>query len=216
MEKILQKMRLVDIKPADYNPREISDANFDALVESIKKFGLVEPLVVNSRNKTVVGGNQRLMALKKLNYEECDVVLVELTDDEERVLNIALNNPALQGYFTDKTISLLNQIKKETPDLFDKLRFFEIDIEKIKEIAKGPTDKNLEKTYQAIALRPFEHYDYVVILATNSFEWNKLLDFFKLERVDSKIATGISKIGLGRGIPAKKFIELLGDKHQQS
>jgi len=39
----------------------------------------------------VVGGNQRLDVYKELGYEEADVVFVDLSETEEKKLNLALN-----------------------------------------------------------------------------------------------------------------------------
>lgn len=48
----------------DYNPRKWSQEQIKSLKESIKRFGLVDPIIVNSapeRKNTVIGGNFRLM-----------------------------------------------------------------------------------------------------------------------------------------------------------
>ena len=47
------------LKPAEYNPRKMTDKEANDLTESIKRFGFVDPLVVNShegRENVVVGG----------------------------------------------------------------------------------------------------------------------------------------------------------------
>lgn len=91
--KIVQ-VKINDLKPALYNPRKISDADFEQLTESIRQFNMVEPLVLNSnpdRHNTVVGGHQRLRAALKLGYETVPVVYVNLSEDRERALNLRLN-----------------------------------------------------------------------------------------------------------------------------
>jgi len=83
------------------NPRTMSDDQFIKLKKSIKKFGFLEPLILNTRENecftsdesglTVLGGNMRLKATKQMEYEELPAVKVNLDRNEERVLNIALN-----------------------------------------------------------------------------------------------------------------------------
>ena len=87
--KIESKL-IKDLKPATYNPRQISKKQYNDLKESVKKFGLVDPLIVN-KDMTVIGGHQRLKVCKDLKYIEIDCVVLDLTKEQERELNIRLN-----------------------------------------------------------------------------------------------------------------------------
>jgi hypothetical protein len=87
--KIESKL-IKDLKPATYNPRQISTKQYNDLKESIKKFGLVDPIIVN-KNNTVIGGHQRLKICKELKHIEIDCVVLDLSKEEERELNIRLN-----------------------------------------------------------------------------------------------------------------------------
>jgi len=88
--KIVKK-NINELIKAEYNPRRMSIATRKALKRSIEKFGYVEPIVWNVRTGRVVGGNQRLNALKELGFETVDVVEVDLNEEEEKQLNLALN-----------------------------------------------------------------------------------------------------------------------------
>ena len=79
-----------NLNPASYNPRQISSKQYKDLKESIKKFGLVDPIIVNKDN-TVIGGHQRLKICKDLKYVDVDCVVLDLSKEEERELNIRLN-----------------------------------------------------------------------------------------------------------------------------
>ena len=79
-----------DLNPASYNPRQISSKQYKDLKESVKKFGLVDPIIVNKDN-TVIGGHQRLKVCKELKYVEVECVMLDLSKEEERELNIRLN-----------------------------------------------------------------------------------------------------------------------------
>tara|TARA_Y100000592_G_scaffold98303_1_gene171057 strand:+ start:2746 stop:3333 length:588 start_codon:yes stop_codon:yes gene_type:complete len=94
MEYDQLKLSVKDLKPANYNPRQISATDYDALKDSISKFGMAEPIVVNSnpdREGIVIGGHQRLRACMDLGIKEVPCFLVNLEEKDERELNIRLN-----------------------------------------------------------------------------------------------------------------------------
>lgn len=86
-----EKMNLEDLVGAEYNPRKISDDDLNKLKRSIEEFGYVEPIIFNERTGRIVGGHQRHKALKALGYEEIEVVKIDLDEQKEKALNIALN-----------------------------------------------------------------------------------------------------------------------------
>jgi len=90
----IEKRKINELKFYPGNPRKISKDMIEKLKKSLQEFGIVEPLVVNTKNQ-VIGGNQRLKALKELNLQEVDVVIVDLPLEKEKALNIALNK--IQG-----------------------------------------------------------------------------------------------------------------------
>jgi len=111
-------MKLAELMPAPYNPRRISDRALKALGKSVERFGLVEPIVWNKQTGNVVGGHQRLKVLEEQGYTECDIVVVDLSEVEEKALNLTLNNPEVQGEFTDLVSDIIDQIQLELPDAF--------------------------------------------------------------------------------------------------
>ena len=110
----IQKFRLDELHPADYNPRvelKPGDKEFEKLKKSIGKFGVVELIVVNTaNNNTVVSGHQRLNVLKAMGKKEATCLVVELNEEDERSLNIAMNK--INGEWDiPKLATLLEQIK---------------------------------------------------------------------------------------------------------
>ena len=90
----IKRMKLDKLRPASYNPRvelKPGDPEFERLKSSIETFGNVEPIVWNKRTGNVVGGHQRLSVLKAMGETETDVSVVELSEDDEKLLNVALN-----------------------------------------------------------------------------------------------------------------------------
>lgn len=84
--------KIKDLVGANYNPRKLTTKQYKDLRRSIEKFGLVDPIIINSDN-TVIGGHQRLRILKELYKSEDSVAVVELNliKEEERELNVRLN-----------------------------------------------------------------------------------------------------------------------------
>ena len=123
----IRRKRLDDLVPADYNPRVISDEAMAGLSESIDRFGLVQPIVWNERTGNIVGGHQRHKHLVATGVTETDVVIVDLDESEEVALNVALNNPQIQGEWdTDKIGSVLRSVEEDLPELFGALRLDEL------------------------------------------------------------------------------------------
>ena len=90
----IEYIKLVDLKPADYNPRKISDKEMKDLQRDLKEFGFVEPIVIN-KDTTIIGGHQRVKAAKEIGMKEVPAFRVDLDDEKARTLNIALNK--IQG-----------------------------------------------------------------------------------------------------------------------
>jgi len=86
----IEKIEINKLQPASYNPRQINTKQYKDLKESIKKFDLVDPIIIN-KDMTVIGGHQRLKVCKDLKHTEIDCVVLDLTKEEERELNIRLN-----------------------------------------------------------------------------------------------------------------------------
>lgn len=80
-----------ELKPADYNPRKMSDKQRRALETSLSEFGFLQPIIVNRATGVIVGGHQRLQAALTLGVETVPVVYVDLTVEREKALNVALN-----------------------------------------------------------------------------------------------------------------------------
>jgi ParB/RepB/Spo0J family partition protein len=77
----IQHINIKELNPAPYNPRKWSDEAIKQLTESIKRFGLVDPIVVNGaaeRKNVVIGGHFRLKVAKDLGFTEVPVVYLDI------------------------------------------------------------------------------------------------------------------------------------------
>ena len=83
-----------DLISAEYNPRQLTNDQFNQISDSIKRFGIVDPIIVNKnkeREDIIIGGHQRIKVAKDLNIEKVPTVELDLNYDKERELNIRLN-----------------------------------------------------------------------------------------------------------------------------
>ena len=88
----VESRKISDLIENPKNPRHLKKEQADDLKESIEKFGLCEPIVVNTDN-FIIGGHQRIHTLKLLGHEYVDVNIPErqLTEKEVEELTIRLN-----------------------------------------------------------------------------------------------------------------------------
>lgn len=88
-------VKVGSLKASTYNPRKWDQSAIDGLTESIKRFGLVDPLLANSskeRKNIVIGGHFRLKVAKDMGFKEVPVVYLDIPDEtKERELNLRLN-----------------------------------------------------------------------------------------------------------------------------
>ena len=76
---------------AEYNPRKMSESEMVSLRKSLRVFGPVQPIIVNSRTSKIVGGHQRVEAARLEGMQFLPVTWVDLDEVGERSLNLALN-----------------------------------------------------------------------------------------------------------------------------
>jgi DNA modification methylase len=123
----IEKVYISSINPAAYNPRldlQPGDKDYVKLKRSMDTFGYVEPLVWNSRTGNLVGGHQRFKILKEQGLKEVDVSVVDLDEDKEKALNLALNR--IRGDWDDEKLARLLQELTTTPDFDTTLTGFDI------------------------------------------------------------------------------------------
>ena len=132
----IEKMDISRLNPAEYNPRKDlkpGDPEYEKLKRSMEQFGYVEPVVWNKSTEKVISGHQRLKILVDMGKKEVDCVVVEMDEEKEKALNIALNKingewdndklamliSDLQG--SDFDVSLTGFEEAEIADLFEKV-----------------------------------------------------------------------------------------------
>ncbi|MEW5818237.1 MAG: ParB N-terminal domain-containing protein, partial [Spirochaetota bacterium] len=90
----IQKIPAGKLNPAAYNPRKDlkpGDKEYEKLKRSIEEYGCVELVVWNKRTGNVVSGHQRLKVLLGLGYTDIDCIVIDLDEQSEKALNLAMN-----------------------------------------------------------------------------------------------------------------------------
>jgi DNA modification methylase len=108
---LIEKMKISDLVPAPYNPRKSNAKQEQDLKNSLEKFGVVEPIIFNKQTGFIVGGHFRVRELKKLGYTEVECVIVDLSPEDEKELNVRLN--ANTGEFDWEQLNSWDKIKLE-------------------------------------------------------------------------------------------------------
>ena len=104
-----------DLRPDPANPRRISDEELESLTRSIREFGLIDPIIARREDKVVIGGHQRLIAARKLGLKQVPVVLVDISEEQAHVLNLALNR--ISGTWDQELLARLLAELKEVLDI---------------------------------------------------------------------------------------------------
>ena len=93
-----ENMKVIEIvlgklREAPWNANQMDEAMLERLKESLRRYGLVGPLVVRPIGQyyEVLSGNQRLRAIKELKFKSAPCVIVNLNDAEAMLLAQALN-----------------------------------------------------------------------------------------------------------------------------
>lgn len=100
----LQYLDIAQLKPDPANPRKHSERQLKALAKSIKAFGFVVPVAVDSANQ-VVAGHARLAAAQKLGMTKVPVISLEhLSPAQIKAFMIADNRLSELATWDDKLL----------------------------------------------------------------------------------------------------------------
>ena len=125
----IQQVKITELLPAKYNPRKWSQPAIEQLTESVKRFGMVDPILVNGtkdRFNIVIGGHFRLKVAKDLGIKEVPVVYIDIPDEaKEKELNIRLNKNLgdwdyeLLAEFDESLLADIGFESEELDEIFD-------------------------------------------------------------------------------------------------
>jgi DNA modification methylase len=103
------------LRPDPANPRRISEEELDSLERSLRQFGFVQPVLARREDRTVIGGHQRLLAARRLGLATVPVTYLDLSLEQARVLNLALNK--ISGSWDEQLLARLLGDLQASPDV---------------------------------------------------------------------------------------------------
>mgnify|MGYP004463341969 FL=1 len=110
-EEIVKNIKIIEIEPNRDQPRKVFDnESLEELAESIKKYGVIQPIIVKKRENyyEIVAGERRWRASKKAGLTEMPCII---RDDDER---------------KNREIALIENIQREDLNPIDKARGFKL------------------------------------------------------------------------------------------
>lgn len=201
----IQNVLISELKPAEYNPRQMNKEQVTNLTASIKEFGLVDPIIVNSnpdRFNVIVGGHQRVEVAKRLGLVDVPVFYINLTLDKEKELNLRLNKNLGEWDWT-----LLANLDEE---LLKSVGFSDSELSK-----NFNTDDEVEGE-EKFTSEVLEENNYIVLTFDNVMDWQVAENLFELESVNSLDSKeGYKRKGVGRVVDGKKLLAIL-EKYDDS
>ena len=89
-------VRTTDIKPHPKNSEIYDLSNIDDLVESIKEVWLLQPIIINNHNQ-ILSGHRRFESIKRLGWEEVEVEIKDVKDDEVDLFLVHFNKQRIKS-----------------------------------------------------------------------------------------------------------------------
>ena len=130
-EEIVRNIKIIDIEPNKEQPRRIfKDEAIDELSESIKKYGVIQPIIITKKGDyyQIIAGERRWRAAKKAGLKEIPAIIRE--DDEQKNKEIALIdniqredlNPVEKAIGIKKLMDDYNLTQQNVADILGKAR----------------------------------------------------------------------------------------------
>ena len=224
-------LKLEDLHEAPFNPRNIGQDALDGLTYSLEEFGDLSGITFNTQLKVLVGGHQRLRALKakygaKLKFDGKTITTpngdtftvrtVEWDEPKTKAAMLAANNDAIQGQFNSAAETMILELQNLNPEHWDKLLLKDIikTIDEADAAAQADAGKSAPGAGKALPppmeLAPFEHYDYVLVMFKDSRDWLNFISRFPLPKRHFALRGGkVKSVGDCRVLNGKDFIDRL-------
>ena len=206
----IEYVNINNLKLSEYNPRIHDKSMLKQLEKSIKEFGLVDPVIVNSnpeRMNILIGGHARVKACKNIGIKEVPVVYVNLDIEQEKLLNLKLN--AISGEWD---FSALDELFDK--DLLIDLGFKEEDLnigwDKVLEKEETEDNFNEEEELKKIKNPQTKRGDLIILgehklLCADSTDINAVKKLFEEDKPSMIYSDPIYNINLSydKGISGK-------------
>jgi len=173
MEVKVKKVKINEIKLNPDNPRKISEKNMDRLIKSLQEFPEMMELreIVVDETMTVLGGNMRLLSLRKLGVKNCIAKIVSgLTPDQKRQF-IIKDNAVWGEWDFDVLLDEWKDLPLDDWGIFDLLKPL-----------NGSVEEKLEQ--KQVELKPYKKIHVLISIDVCKME-NKIIELLdQLKKIE--------------------------------
>ena len=207
--KELRRVKAGDLVVNEKNWREHDRRQQDAMLELLSEVGYADALIAYE----VTGGKLKLinghMRAGLTPESEVPVLVLDVSEEEADKL-LATFDPVSSFAVTnkEKLKSLLDTLKINNHDMRHALSTMAADTRNPNQSVKAIQRKQQAEQILEMELKPLEHYDYIIVMARNTTDWNRIVDIFHLQQTRKP---GASQIGMCRAVDASMLLKMLDD-----
>ena len=202
------------LKPHPENPNVHGETQIATLADLIASIGWRFPIVVSKRSGFIVAGHCRLLAAQRLGLETVPVDWQDFaseTDEriqllaDNKIPELAMRDPLLERAALSKLLDanastiLAGYSPQEVEDLLKQAD------------EQDETAVLGEHEIPAMELHPHEHYDYIVLMFRNAYDWVHALQALGVTDVNYSQIVKRKRIGLGRVMDGARVLSQLLD-----
>ena len=92
MIDFVEKVPIEEVTGSEYNPRAITEEALLALQHSIRRFGMVKPLIVNATNNVITAGHQRKKAATAIGLTHLPCIRINSPNLQDEILFNLMHN----------------------------------------------------------------------------------------------------------------------------
>jgi len=193
--------------PHPDNPNKHSETQVSMLADLIRSVGWRYPITSSNRSGFIVSGHARWLAAKRLGLESVPVDFQDYDNEEDELLQLLGDNkiPELSHMDKNKEAAILERLRAKNVNTI-LAGYNPKDLHDILNSANLPKVTK-EDEIPEMEIYPHEHYDYIVLVFKNDYDWVKALQKFGITDVKYGNVVGKKKIGLGRVIDGARFLQ---------
>lgn len=196
------------ITPHPKNPRRHGPDQKFAMRGLLEKIGYVDALIV----RELPDGHYQLLN-GHMRHDLCEgaaalpVLVVDVTEAEADLV-LATYDEVGEMALSDEELAdeLATQVWTDDQSINTILRgMLMFDDHKVPK----PAQQQIMDNQLALAPLPYEHYDYVVILARSTMDYDRLCALLKISKENFSSPGGVYRVGIGRCIDAGRFFDIV-------
>jgi len=184
LDLVVPPAELVDVKKLHVdgqNPNVQSKRQFNALKESIKRYGFVVPIITN-KDLLIADGEHRLEAAKELGFKQVSVVRLPVEDVDRRLLR-----------------QVMNKIRGEHDLFLDAEEYYRLVSEDSRDLLKQLVNETDLRINNLLKLR--EPYEY------SHEEFHVLAEQFASRVESNRLEADLGEVALGEPLTLKCHVE---------